>query len=1134
MLALVLAGCTYNPAELTDRLTDIKDRIEKLQTRIESMNTQLAALETITVGNVITAVEVDANGNYLIKYKDSKNEEKAVVIATQSQMLNVPLLGVKKDEASGLYYWTLTIDGDSDYLLNSDGQKVLVNGKTPVVSVDSEGYWTVEGQRITDANGLPVEANDGESCVFKSLGKNAEGDLVVTLGNGEVLTIPVQDVLNLTLSAPLQYTVADPNAPMVIEYDVVGQNAEGAIVAVAEVAEGIKAAIDREKKTITLTFDSNFNGGHVIVVANDMANHTVLRPVFLEKMKDPRVFIRTAAELVAFAESVNGGNVYEGMQVFLDADIDMKDVAWTPIGNATFDLAVVTGPVFSGTFDGQGHTVNNLKINNEAVAENGVIGLFGVIDGAVVKNVTIGEGSSYNVKGSATETCCFVGGVVAVAVGESTVENCINKAAIHVNQPVTKHYSEGGVVGHAYAEGVEITIANCKNYGTLGSETASTNNGLQGLQLGGIIGGVNSSANDKYYVIVKDSENNGTINAKAARAGGIAGVLNKAGHVLNCVNNGDVNNANVVKDNRNGGIVGLMQNISKIEKCVNNGNVTFNVEGDTTHGYVGGIVGQTGHNDDVIEGCENYGAIRSDIIKASDATKRYVAVIVGNSNNKTCTIKDCKVSGKIGPYVEDATNTMTSVDADNFADYIWFDNNKTNTGNPVLENNVFGGPVGEPEPEPAKGINTLADFIAFRDAVNAGAELTQWQDENGVINLNADIDMASVTDWTPIGNGVFAGQAGNKTSSYTGTAFKGVFDGNNHILMNMKMKADLTGEGAVFGLFGIIDGATVRNLVVGAEAGDAGFFEVSSADGAAETGVIAAVCYSATVENCVNNIPVRCLGVRSTDNKRMTCGMVGFLYGIDEAGKESVLRKLVNNAPVTAETGVNTKNGATGVQVGAIAGFANGLSVANPILVTECVNNGDMTSTTGRTSGIVASCNRGTKLEKCINNGNQLNTYSPTGGGRIGNMTCMLSTNCSMVDCVNNGDAVTNNAATHIGGLVALMNGNSTITGGGNYGDIIGDASYHGTLVANINAPGMMDNIIAGGGFGSYNGGSYQMVEITADNYMNYIGVIKSGFEDKVTNIIFPGSGETPGGPETGENKGDIGDVEFENDNNKE
>ncbi len=406
-----------------------------------------------------------------------------------------------------------------------------------------------------------------------------------------------------------------------------------------------------------------------------------------------KVGINTVEDLIAFRDAVNAGSDLSKWQdenkvINLWADLDMSSVAdWTPIGNGTFNGSAVTGSAFKGVFNGNGHSVKNVKIKIEKAVDHAAVGLFGIVNDGTVKNVVVGEGSSYDVTGSDAVALCSVGGVVGVLVGNSVVDACVNKAAIHVNQFVVKTYAEGGVVGHAYSGGEDVLIKNCENYGKLTSVTKSTNNGWNGLQIGGILGAANASANDKYYVTVQDSKNFGVIDGEAARIGGIAGVLNKAGVVSGCVNNGDLSNSNVVTNNRNGGIVGLMQNISKIEYSTNNGKVVFDVEGDTTNGYVGGIVGQTGHNNDVIDGCENKGTLLSDIIKG-EANAKFITAIVANSNSKTVTIKNCRVGGKIGPYKEDATYKVMDITADNFADYIWFDNNLTEK-NPTLENNVF-------------------------------------------------------------------------------------------------------------------------------------------------------------------------------------------------------------------------------------------------------------------------------------------------------------------------------------------------------------------------------------------------------------------------------------------------------------
>ncbi len=136
-------GCSdYDDSQLSGRLDDIKERIAKLQDRIASLNSQLADLSELTSGNVITEMTEDSEGNYIITYKDNKNEEKSIVLATVDQMLNVPLLGIELDPQNNLYYWTVTADGKTSPLLDKAGEKVPVSGYTPEVSVDAEGFWT--------------------------------------------------------------------------------------------------------------------------------------------------------------------------------------------------------------------------------------------------------------------------------------------------------------------------------------------------------------------------------------------------------------------------------------------------------------------------------------------------------------------------------------------------------------------------------------------------------------------------------------------------------------------------------------------------------------------------------------------------------------------------------------------------------------------------------------------------------------------------------------------------------------------------------------------------------------------------------------------------------------------------------
>lgn len=61
----------------------------------------------------------------------------------------------------------------------------------------------------------------------------------------------------------------------------------------------------------------------------------------------------------------------------------------------------------------------------------------------------------------------------------------------------------------------------------------------------------------------------------------------------------------------------------------------------------------------------------------------------------------------------------------------------------VFSYTIPGGNVGQ-------SINSAEDLMAFRDACNAGADLSNWKDASGVVNINADIDMAGKVSWQPI------------------------------------------------------------------------------------------------------------------------------------------------------------------------------------------------------------------------------------------------------------------------------------------------------------------------------------------------------------------------------------------------
>ena len=399
-------------------------------------------------------------------------------------------------------------------------------------------------------------------------------------------------------------------------------------------------------------------------------------------------------------------------------------------------------------------------------------------------------------------------------------------------------------------------------------------------------------------------------------------------------------------------------------------------------------------------------------------------------------------------------------------------------------------------------IYNVNDLLEFQEGVNSGSML--WQTVNA--NLKADLDLSSISDWTPIGNGRFI-----NANPYTvsGNTFRGVFDGGNHVLKNLKINGTPE-ENAPYGFFGILDGATVKNLVFGAESGDSGFFKVTPLS-IMEAGIVAGLSRASTIQNVTNYNPMSILEHGSSDPAYF--GMVGYVWG--NAAGRSHLDNVDNYGEINAVHGNNAGNGATGIQVGGIAGFSNTANSSVKNLIENCDNYGNLTTSTGRTAGILAAANTRTTISGCVNRGNIMNTCA---NARIGGICVILGDGSSMVDCSNYGDVVVTKSDTHAGGLVCLINNaNLTLSGGGNHGLIVGDiTTYRGTLIANINTFSSISGMVAGGAIASYNGGDYQYIILTEDNYMNYIGKVKTSSDmSKITDITFEAWDGYPAGNET-------------------
>ncbi|MDY4994169.1 MAG: hypothetical protein SO081_01245, partial [Oscillospiraceae bacterium] len=164
--------------------------------------------------------------------------------------------------------------------------------------------------------------------------------------------------------------------------------------------------------------------------------------------EDPYL-IATAQELVDFRDEVNGSAKKSTSKLCakLTANIDLGNEAWTPIGKMTNTYSDYVA--FGGVFDGDGHTISGLKIDNSAQYQ----ALFGCVKGGKIRNLTVA--------GSVTTSSSsgYAAGIVAYG-SPVTLENCTNLATVDASQ---KGYA-AGIVASA---GAGSTITGCTNEGKI-------------------------------------------------------------------------------------------------------------------------------------------------------------------------------------------------------------------------------------------------------------------------------------------------------------------------------------------------------------------------------------------------------------------------------------------------------------------------------------------------------------------------------------------------------------------------------------------------------------------------------------------------------------------------------------------
>ena len=294
--------------------------------------------------------------------------------------------------------------------------------------------------------------------------------------------------------------------------------------------------------------------------------------VFICTCQAETITIETLDEFKAFGELSRKDSF--NFDVNLSADINMtEETGFMPFGLKT-DLSC---NLFSGTFNGNGHTISGLVIQGTNSA------LFCGLDGATINDLTL------------SSTCSFSGtqasGLSISAKGTVVISKVKSYAEIR-----GKSLSAGFIATISNTESSNIRITDSLNAGNV----ISVRDSKMDCHMGGFVGEITS--NSKSNVLIENSVNDGKLEISSQADGGVCvggfvGIANDLSGstsvaVRNCVNNGNM----VVNTKKTARVGGLFGNIYmgrtysvELSDCINNGNI--DCTGQSQDGSQGGLVG---------------------------------------------------------------------------------------------------------------------------------------------------------------------------------------------------------------------------------------------------------------------------------------------------------------------------------------------------------------------------------------------------------------------------------------------------------------------------------------------------------------------------------------------------------------
>lgn len=304
------------------------------------------------------------------------------------------------------------------------------------------------------------------------------------------------------------------------------------------------------------------------------------------------------AKLLSLGEKVNSGELEtEGKYFVLNADIDLVNREWTPIGTFAHP--------FMGHFVGNGHTIKGLKVSKttedfkleDINMTNNFAGLFGVTQGAFIQDFNI-EKATVDFQYLKANSALYLGVVAALGINTTftNIDVTIDKFdVVTIQNGDIANVVAGGLVGSLYAlselttdgeQAIYLDLTKCSVKGDINIDTTNSNGAIS--LVGGLVGETYTE-NGTNVISLNNNFFEGNI-VGGTYIGGIVGQLDVLTSVLDSYADGE----KLVSEDTGGSYVGGIAGGSTYESAIMNTYASFNTltAPESTDSYYSSYVGE--------------------------------------------------------------------------------------------------------------------------------------------------------------------------------------------------------------------------------------------------------------------------------------------------------------------------------------------------------------------------------------------------------------------------------------------------------------------------------------------------------------------------------------------------------------